>query len=156
MKPAINVGLSVSRVGSSAQIRAMKQVAGTMKLDLAQFRDLQAFAQFSSDLDEKTKSQLDRGLRVNEVLKQGWDKPLKVEEQVAIIFAAVNGHLDKIKLESVVLWEAAFLDYLRSSETKVLTKIAEKKQLDDEVTAAFKQIIEAFNALHPEFQLETI
>lgn len=152
VKPAINVGLSVSRVGSSAQTKAMKQVAGTMKLDLAQFRELQAFAQFSSDLDDKTKTQLERGVRVNSVLKQGWDKPLKMEEQVVVIFAAVNGLLDTIKVESIQAWEKAYLEYIHSTQSELLETIARDKKMSDEVMAQLKEVIPTFNSLHPEWQ----
>lgn len=151
MRPAINVGLSVSRVGSSAQKKAMKQVAGTMKLDLAQFRDLQAFSQFSSDLDEATKKQLDRGVRVNEVLKQGWDTPLKLEEQVVVIYAAVNGYLDGIKLEEITAWEQAYLEYLRANHAKLLKTISTGDKMSDETTAQINQAIETFNQLNPQY-----
>lgn len=154
MKPAINVGISVSRVGSAAQIKAMKQVAGTMKLDLAQFRELQAFSQFSSDLDEKTKAQLDRGLRVNEILKQGWDKPLKVEEQVVVIFAGVNGYLDKVKLESVTAWESEYLEFIHSQHAAILESIRKEQKIIDEKIAELKSAIEVFNRLHDEWMLE--
>lgn len=151
MKPAINVGLSVSRVGSSAQIKAMKQVAGTMKLDLAQFRELAAFAQFSSDLDDRTKSQLDRGKRVNEILKQGWDVPLKVEEQVVIIFAAVRGLLDTIKVEAIQDWEREYLEYMRASHSKILASIVAEQKITDDVEKSLAEAITSFNNLHPEF-----
>jgi F-type H+-transporting ATPase subunit alpha len=154
MKPAINVGLSVSRVGSSAQVKAMKQVAGTMKLDLAQFRELEAFAQFSSDLDERTKKQLDRGQRVNETLKQGWDTPLKVEEQVVVIFAAVNGFLDPIKLELVQTWEKLYLEYMHSSYPKLLAKITQEGKLTDEIKNQLKDSITKFNHVHLELMME--
>lgn len=155
IKPAINVGLSVSRVGSSAQIKAMKQVAGTMKLDLAQYRDLQAFAQFSSDLDDKTKSQLDRGERVSSVLKQGWDTPLKVEEQIVVIFAAVKGYLDTIRLDAIQDWEAAFVDFMRTTQSNILRSIASEKKITDEVTEQLVEAVAGFNTMHPEFQLES-
>jgi F-type H+/Na+-transporting ATPase subunit alpha len=155
MKPAINVGLSVSRVGSAAQCKAMKQVAGTMKLDLAQFRELQAFAQFSSDLDEKTKSQLDRGVRVNAVLKQGWDTPLKVEEQVAVIFAAVNGFLDQIEMDKIQRWEVLYLDYLHSSHSTLLEEIAKEKKMSDAHIAQLKEIAATFNSIHSELHVES-
>lgn len=151
MKPAINVGLSVSRVGSAAQIKAMKQVAGTMKLDLAQFRELQAFAQFSSDLDDKTKAQLDRGTRVNSVLKQGWDTPLKVEEQVCVIFAAVNGHLDPIRIEAIQDWERTYLEYIHTAHQPLLDSIVKEQKITDEVSAQLKDLITTFNSIHPEF-----
>jgi len=150
VRPAINVGNSVSRVGSSAQLKAMKQVAGTMKLDLAQFRELQAFAQFSSDLDDRTKTQLDRGARVNAVLKQGWDTPFKVEEQVVIIFAAVNGFLDTIKLDSIQLWEAAYLDYIHTSHSGILESIVTDKKIVETTETALREAITKFNEMHLE------
>lgn len=153
MKPAINVGLSVSRVGSAAQLKAMKQVAGTMKLDLAQFRELQAFAQFSSDLDERTKKTLDRGLRVNAVLKQGWDKPLNVAEQVAVIFAAVNGYLDEVKEELIRDWELSYLDYLHTVHQALLNEIMKEKKLSDDLIAKLKEIVSTFNSLHKELMI---
>lgn len=150
VRPAINVGNSVSRVGSSAQIKAMKQVAGTMKLDLAQFRELQAFAQFSSDLDDRTKTQLDRGARVNSILKQGWDTPLKVEEQVVIIFAAVNGFLDGIKLDSTQAWETAYLDYIHTAYSPLLDSIISEKKIVESTETALREAITKFNEMHPE------
>ncbi|MDQ3008876.1 MAG: F0F1 ATP synthase subunit alpha [bacterium] len=152
MRPAINVGSSVSRVGSSAQIKAMKQVAGTMKLDLAQFRSLEAFAQFSSDLDDKTKAQLERGKRVNEVLKQGWDTPLKVEEQIVVIFAAVNGFLDPLLMERIQDWEKEYLAYMHSVHGALLQAIAKEQKMSDEMIAQLKSAVTSFNDLHPEFQ----
>ncbi len=145
MKPAINVGISVSRVGSAAQIKAVKQVAGTMKLDLAQFRELQAFAQFSSDLDDKTKSLLDRGTHVNEVLKQGWDTPLKVEEQVVVIFAATQGLIDHLDIKTVTAWEKAFLDEMRANHSDILASIVKEQKMTDQVITQLKTIITSFN-----------
>lgn len=153
MKPAINVGLSVSRVGSSAQVKATKQVAGTMKLDLAQFRELQAFAQFSSDLDKKTKAQLDRGERVNAILKQGWDVPLKMEEQVVIIYAAIKGHLDMVDVKKVTAWETEYTQYIRQSHAGLLATIAKEQKLTEEAEAQLTDAITTFNALHPELML---
>ena len=153
MKPAINVGLSVSRVGSAAQLKAMKQVAGTMKLDLAQFRELQAFAQFSSDLDERTKRTLDRGVRVNAVLKQGWDTPLNVSEQVVVIFAAVNGYLDEVREEMVPTWEKAYLEYVHTAQQKMLDEIMQEKRLTDEIIAQLKNVVSTFNDLHKEMMI---
>ncbi len=152
MKPAINVGLSVSRVGSAAQVKAMKQVAGTMKLDLAQFRELQAFAQFSSDLDDRTKAQLERGERVNSILKQGWDQPLKVEEQVVVIYAAVNGHLDKIAVDDIQKWEKEFLEYMHSSHDELLETIAKEKILSDENKELLEKAVASFNEVNPELE----
>ena len=151
MKPAINVGNSVSRVGSSAQIKAMKQVAGTMKLDLAQFRELEAFAQFSSDLDERTKAQLTRGEKVFNTLKQGWDTPLKVEEQIVVIFAAVKGYLDKIKSDLIPAWEKEYLNYLHATYSKQLKAIAEEKVLSEKIEATLHEAVKSFNELHSEF-----
>ena len=153
MKPAINVGLSVSRVGSSAQRKATKQVAGTMKLDLAQYRELEAFSQFSSDLDEKTKAQLERGMRVNSILKQGWDKPLKMEEQVGVIFAAVKGLLDQVEIQKIQQWETQYLAYLHSSHQDLLKEIAQEQKLSETIESKLKTAIEKFNSNHPEFQL---
>jgi F-type H+-transporting ATPase subunit alpha len=154
MKPAINVGISVSRVGSAAQIKAMKQVAGTMKLDLAQYRELQAFAQFSSDLDDKTKAQLDRGTRVNAILKQGWDTPLKVEEQVVVIFAAVNGYLDKVKESALVGWEKAYLTYIHEQHPEILSSIVKEQKIVDDNITALKAAIVAFNDIHDDWMME--
>ena len=155
MKPAINVGLSVSRVGSAAQTKATKQVAGTMKLDLAQFRELEAFAQFSSDLDERTKAQLNRGIRVNEVLKQGWDTPLKMEEQVVVIFAAVNGYLDGIELKKIVAWEAAYLEYVRQSESALLAAIIADQKITEKTEKQLHEMVKSFNSMHTEFALQS-
>ncbi|PIR63125.1 MAG: F0F1 ATP synthase subunit alpha [Candidatus Pacebacteria bacterium CG_4_9_14_3_um_filter_40_12] len=150
MKPAINVGLSVSRVGSSAQRKAMKQVAGTMKLDLAQFRELQAFAQFSSDLDEKTKSILDRGEHVNAILKQGWDVPLKMEEQVVVIYSAVKGYLDKVAIDDMQKWEKEFLEYMHSSYPQIFENLVKELKLNDAIEAELKTAIQVFNDTHTE------
>jgi F-type H+-transporting ATPase subunit alpha len=136
IRPAINVGISVSRVGGDAQIRAMKSVAGRMKLDLAQFRDLAAFAQFGSDLDPATRAQLDRGLRVQEVLKQPQYQPLPVEEQVAIIYVVNNGTLDTVPVERISEFQTGFLDYLKSNHPQVLDGIRESRALGDDATKA--------------------
>ncbi len=154
MKPAINVGLSVSRVGGAAQVKATKQVAGTMKLDLAQFRELQAFAQFSSDLDEKTKAQLDRGERVNAILKQGWDTPLKFEEEVVVIYAAVKGHLDLINVDDIQKWEALYLEFIKNSYSHILKSIVTEKKLLDETEKELIDAIKTFNSMNPELSLE--
>lgn len=148
IRPAINVGLSVSRVGGAAQIRAMRQVAGRLRLELAQFRELAAFAQFAAELDPATKRQIDRGLRLTEVLKQPQYEPMPVEEQVAIIWVATNGYLDDILVEHVREFEKQYLDYLRTSHPQILQRIASERELKDdliqqlhEVTRAFKQSI---------------
>lgn len=146
MRPAINVGLSVSRVGSAAQIKAMKQVAGTMKLELAQFRELEAFAQFSSDLDDKTKAQLERGERVNAILKQGWDTPLSVAEQVVVIYAAVRGHLDKVEAEDVKAWEETYLDFIREEKAAILESITKEAKIIESTEAELEAAIREFNA----------
>jgi F-type H+/Na+-transporting ATPase subunit alpha len=136
VRPAINVGNSVSRVGGSAQIKAMRQVAGTLRLDLAQYRELAAFAQFGSDLDKSTQAQLNRGARLVEILKQPQYEPLPVERQVAMIFAGTNGYLDAIPVSAVRAFEAELYKFLESRAPQVLTGIAEKKQLDDQLRAA--------------------
>jgi F-type H+-transporting ATPase subunit alpha len=150
MKPAINVGLSVSRVGSAAQIKGMKQVAGTMKLDLAQFRELEAFSQFSSDLDDKTKAILDRGQRVNDVLKQGWDTPLKVEEQIVVIYAAVKGSLDQVRIEAIQEWEQKYLEYINASGKDILASIKKEQKVTPETEEALRALITTFNELNPD------
>ena len=118
-RPAVNVGLSVSRVGSSAQTRAMRQVAGSLRLDLAQFRELAAFAQFASDLDKATKSRIDRGQRLTEILKQPQYAPVPVEKQVMIIYAATNGYLDDVPLDQVAEWETAFYRYMDANHPEI-------------------------------------
>ncbi|MBP9700741.1 F0F1 ATP synthase subunit alpha [Candidatus Woesebacteria bacterium] len=148
VKPAINVGNSVSRVGGSAQMKAMKQVAGTMKLDLAQYRDLEAFAQFSSDLDAKTKSTIDRGQRLTELLKQGWDRPLDVAEQIAVIYAGTRGYLDMVKREDVVKWEQAFLDYMHVEGKTFYQSIHKEMKLTEALEQDLKGLIEKFNTVH--------
>ncbi len=126
IRPAINVGNSVSRVGTSAQAAAMKQVGGTLRLDLAQFRELAAFAQFSSDLDKATKSRIDRGQRLTEVLKQGQYRPMAVEQQVMIIYAATKGYLDDVALDKVAEWESGFHRYMSSSHPEIVQEIVDK------------------------------
>ena len=144
IRPAINVGLSVSRVGGSAQIKAMKQVAGTMRLDLAQYRELAAFAQFASDLDKATKAQLDRGARMVETLKQAQYSPLLVQEQVMVIFTAVRGFLADIPVERVVEFHNDFLKFMRAQHPDIGDKIAEQKKLDDAIEADLSKAIEEF------------
>ncbi|SMC00087.1 ATP synthase F1 subcomplex alpha subunit [Thermanaeromonas toyohensis ToBE] len=141
VRPAINVGLSVSRVGGAAQIKAMKQVAGRLRLDLAQYRELAAFAQFGSDLDKATQARLARGERMVEILKQDQYQPMPVEEQVAVLYAAINGYLDDLPVERVRPFEAEFLRYLRSQRPEVLAGIREKKELTPEIEAQLKQAI---------------
>jgi F-type H+-transporting ATPase subunit alpha len=144
VRPAINVGNSVSRVGGSAQIKAMRQVAGTLRLDLAQYRELAAFAQFGSDLDQATQKQLNRGRRLTEILKQPQYRPLPVEKQVAIIFAATNGYLDSIPVERLREYEDRLYVFFDNHRPGVLAAIAEKKVLDDEVKARLKESLEEF------------
>src|SRR5689334_18247973 len=144
VRPAINVGNSVSRVGGSAQIKAMRQVAGSLRLDLAQYRELAAFAQFGSDLDKATQSQLHRGVRLVEILKQPQYQPLPVEKQVAIIYAATNGHLDPIDVGNIRSFETELYSYLDARHPQVLRGIAEKKQLDDQLKAALNSAVKEF------------
>ena len=148
IRPAINVGNSVSRVGGSAQIKAMRSVAGTLRLDLAQFRELAAFAQFGSDLDKATQAQLNRGRRLVEILKQPQYRPLPVENQVVMIFAATNGYLDPVAVEDLRKYEDDLFRFLESRHPLVLSSIAEKKVLDDEVkgalVASLKDFAQAF------------
>ena len=144
IRPAINVGLSVSRVGGSAQIKAMKQVAGTLRLDLAQYRELAAFAQFGSDLDKATKEQLDRGARMVETLKQPQYTPLAVEDQVLVLFTAVRGFLADIPVEKVVKFQEDFIKFMHASHADVGKKVAEQKKLDDALEAEIKKCIEEF------------
>lgn len=154
IKPAINVGISVSRVGSAAQVKAMKQVAGTMKLDLAQFRSLEAFAQFSSDLDSKTKAAIDRGQRLTELLKQPWEKPLDLTSQVVVIFAGTKGYLDNVKKESVVLWEKKFLEYMHVQGRQVLESIAKESKILEDTEAVLKKLITEFNNIHSDWMIQ--
>jgi F-type H+-transporting ATPase subunit alpha len=144
IRPALNVGLSVSRVGSAAQTKAMKKVAGKLRLELAQFRELEAFAQFATDLDEKTRAQIERGRRLTEILKQPQYQPMPFEEQVAIIYAVVNGFFDAVPAEDVSGKEQAFHAYMRASGAKALSLIREKKAIDDESEALLKAAIGDF------------
>ena len=144
IRPAISVGLSVSRVGGAAQIKAMKQVAGTMRLDLAQYRELAAFAQFGSDLDKATKAQLDRGSRMVETLKQAQYSPLPVEDQVLTIYTAVKGFLADIPVDKVVTFHNDFIKFMHTNHPDIGKKIAEKKKLDDALEAEMKAAIAEF------------
>jgi F-type H+-transporting ATPase subunit alpha len=146
VRPAINVGNSVSRVGGSAQIKAMRQVAGTLRLDLAQYRELAAFAQFGSDLDKATQAQLNRGARLVEILKQPQYEPLPVERQVALVFAGTNGYLDKVALSDVRAFEAELYAFIDARHPEVFRGIAEKKQLDDQLKAALDGAVKEFAA----------
>ena len=140
IRPAVNAGLSVSRVGGNAQIKAMKQVAGKLRLDLAQYRELAAFAQFGSDLDKATKSQLDRGQRMTELLKQPQYQPYPVEEQVASLYTGIHGHLDSIELVDILRFEKEFLAYLRLNQSSLLAGIRDKKTLDGNEEALIQAI----------------
>jgi F-type H+-transporting ATPase subunit alpha len=143
-RPAINVGNSVSRVGGSAQIKAMKQVAGTLRLDLAQFRELQAFAQFGSDLDKATQAQLARGRRLTEILKQPQYQPVDVEKQVLVIWAATNGYTDDIAVEDIRRFETGLLKFVENSRPGLLADIREQKSLTEDIKADLKQVLEDF------------
>ena len=144
IRPAVNVGLSVSRVGSAAQIKAMKQVAGTIKLELAQYREMAAFAQFASDMDASTRQLLERGSRLTELLKQPQYSPMVVEEQVAVIFAGVKGYLDAISLNDIGRFEAGLLDMLRGSGQDILSAIRDEQKISDETEAALRKAIESY------------
>jgi F-type H+-transporting ATPase subunit alpha len=149
VRPAISVGLSVSRVGSAAQIKAIKQVAGKIKLDLAQFRELAAFAQFGSDLDAATKARLDRGQRIVELFKQTQYNPIPVEEQVAVLWAMQNGYLDSVPVEKVKQFQVKLQDYLRTRKESILTSIVSKKAIDKEVETDLAAALDEFKATNP-------
>ena len=144
MRPAINVGISVSRVGGNAQIKAMKQVAGRLRLDLAQFRELEAFAEFGSDLDKASQQQLDRGARVVETLKQPQYSPFPVEEQVASIWAVTNGYLDDVPLDQVGRFEREMLDHLRSRYSGIGETIVSTGKLEEDTLSQLKSAVEEF------------
>jgi F-type H+-transporting ATPase subunit alpha len=147
VRPAVDAGISLSRVGGNAQIKAMKQVAGPLRLSLAQYRELEAFAQFGSDLDAATQRQLNRGARLVEVLKQPQYQPVPVEKQVAIIYAVTNGFLDDVKVSEIRQWERDLLAYLEASHPEVLKDIRTKRALDDDITNRLKAAIAAFKPL---------
>lgn len=149
IRPAVNVGLSVSRVGGSAQIKAMKQVAGKLRLDLAQYRELAAFAQFSSDLDPQTRAQLDRGARITEILKQGWEEPMSVSQQILIIWAVTNGFLNAVTVEGVKEWEKAYLKFIAVKYPKMEKEIVKEGKISDKTIKAMKKATELFNKLNP-------
>ncbi|OJF96436.1 F0F1 ATP synthase subunit alpha [Pararhizobium antarcticum] len=144
IRPAVNVGLSVSRVGSAAQVKAMKQVAGSIKGELAQYREMAAFAQFGSDLDAATQRLLNRGARLTELLKQPQFSPLKTEEQVAVIFAGVNGYLDKVPVSKIGAFEQGLLSYMRSEGKDILEAIRKDKAISDDVKGKLKAAIDTF------------
>ncbi len=144
VRPAINVGISVSRVGGAAQTKAMKQVAGTLRLDLAQYRELAAFAQFGSDLDKATMAQLERGKRMVELLKQGQYVPMSMEEQVFVLFAGTQGFIDDVPVESIGKFEEEVLRYVRDQKSDILNDIKEKQALDDDLKARMQSALEDF------------
>jgi F-type H+-transporting ATPase subunit alpha len=144
IRPAVNVGISVSRVGSAAQIKAMKQVAGSIKLELAQYREMAAFAQFASDLDPATQRLLNRGERLTELLKQGQYSPMPVEEQVVSIFAGVNGYLDTLPVSAVTRFEEGLLSDVRANHADILAGIREKQELTDEIRGKLKAALDAY------------
>jgi len=146
IRPAINAGLSVSRVGGDAQTKAMKQVAGGLRLDMASFRELAAFAQFGSSLDKATQAQLNRGQRLQEILKQPQYKPVSLEHEVVAIFAGTSGLADKIEIERMTEWEGALLRYMDTSHADLLKEIRTKKTLSDELKANLRNAIEDFNS----------
>jgi F-type H+-transporting ATPase subunit alpha len=146
IRPAVNVGLSVSRVGGDAQTRAMKQVAGRLRLDMASFRELAAFAQFGSDLDKSTQAQLNRGQHLQEILKQPQYEPMSIDNQVMVIFAGTQGYADKVPLDRMRAWETALLRYLEASYPEIGRDIAEKKRMSDETVAKLRSALDAFTS----------
>ncbi len=148
VRPAIDVGISVSRVGGNAQIKAMKKYAGSLRLDLAQYRELEAFTQMGTELDAATQKQIDRGMRLVEILKQGQNSPMPVEEQVAIIFAGTQGYIDKVPIESVKDFEAKFLEHMRNTQGGLLSEISNTGELksDDKFRSAVQEFEERYIA----------
>merc|ERR1712095_166876 len=146
IRPAINVGLSVSRVGSAAQQKAMKQVAGSMKLELAQYREVAAFAQFGSDLDAATQQLLNRGVRLTELLKQGQYVPMAIEEQVAVIYCGVRGFLDKIDPSKITDFEKKFMDHVRATQRPLLDQISKDGHLSEASDKALNHVVKDFIA----------
>ena len=144
VRPAISVGLSVSRVGGNAQIKAMKQVAGSLRLDLAQFREMEAFAQFGSDLDNATQAQLERGRRLVEILKQPQYKPVPVEKQILVIYAATNGYVDEYPVEAVSRYEEELCSFVESRHAGIYAELKEKKQITDEIADKLKKVLDEF------------
>ncbi len=152
VKPAMNAGISVSRVGGAAQIKAMKKVSGGLRLDLAAFRELEAFAQLGTELDPDTQARLDRGYRMVELLKQGQYVPLDVIDQVLVIFAGTRGFLDKLPIDKVADWEDKFLTFMKDQKSEVRDELAEKQDLDDELTEKIKACIEEFGTQYEGFK----
>jgi len=147
MRPAINVGLSVSRVGGSAQTKAMRKVAGSLRLDMAQYRELEAFAQFGSDLDKSTQRQLNRGRRLVEILKQPQYVPMPAEKQVMILFAGAFGYLDEVPVESVSEYEKQMLEFVGTKHPEVLKEIKEKGIISDELEGKMKKALDQFKGM---------
>lgn len=143
-RPAVNIGTSVSRVGGSAQIKAVKQVSGRLRLDLAQYRELAAFAQFASDLDEKTQKQLTRGEKLTALLRQNWDEPMAVEEQVLVIFSGTRGYLDEIQVELIPKYQKELIDYAKLINSELLPKIAKEKKLDEKMENELESLVKDF------------
>ncbi|MBI4963939.1 MAG: F0F1 ATP synthase subunit alpha [Desulfomonile tiedjei] len=156
IRPAVNVGLSVSRVGGNAQVKAMKQVAGSLRLDLAQFRELEAFAQFGSDLDKVTQAQLARGTRLVEILKQAQYEPMPVEKQIAIIFAGTNGFVDQYDTRALAEYEKQLMSHLETNHSAVLSEIKEKKVISAELEGKMKSILEEFKGIFTPPELSII
>merc|ERR1712029_447241 len=148
IRPAINVGLSVSRVGSAAQTKSMKQVAGSMKLELAQYREVAAFAQFGSDLDAATQQLLNRGVRLTELLKQGQYVPVAIEEQVAVIYCGVRGFLDKIDPSKITDFEKKFLAHVKGTQKPLLDQIAKDGHLSQDSDAKLNAVVKEFMATY--------
>src|SRR5262249_34906161 len=148
IRPAINVGISVSRVGGSAQIKAIRSVSGTLRLDLAQYRELAAFAQFGSELDKATQAQLARGERLVEILKQDQFKPLPVEKQTIIVFAGTNGYLDDLEVAELRTFEEKLYQFLDTSKSDLLRQIVEKKVLDDAIKADLVKALTEFKEIY--------
>ena len=144
IRPAINAGLSVSRVGGAAQTKIVKKLGGGTRLDLAQYRELAAFAQFASDLDETTRSQIERGQRVTELMKQPQYQPLSIAEMSVSLFAANEGFIDDVDVNKVVAFEAALLDYMNANQADLMAKINASGSFDDEISSAMKQAIASF------------
>jgi F-type H+-transporting ATPase subunit alpha len=146
IRPAINVGLSVSRVGGDAQTKAMKQVASRLRLDMASFRELAAFAQFGSDLDKATQAQLNRGQKLQEILKQSQYEPVSLENQVVVLFAGTNGYADEITIDRMQAWKESLLRYMETSHSDLVKDIAEKKEVTEESEPALHEAIKTFNS----------
>jgi len=144
-RPALNVGISVSRVGGDAQTNLMKKVAGGMRLDLAQFRSLESFAQFGSDLDKSTQRQLDRGLRLTELLKQPQYQPISLSDQVVLIFAGTNGYLEDVTVERVEEWQENFLRFFNTQYSELVDKMMTEQKMTDEIREGMAKACERFN-----------